>query len=1019
MRRDAAFTLSTSLICTFLIGAGPGWIQPTDGVRLEARDVFFDSAKKLPPVGQSFYVYTSRAIKRAELRNAEQAGLRYLGTVTTNVYVFERRADDVDAAQQTFLATGLVKGTAPVLPIDRVTSEVLPYLTGVKGAPNLPLTVTMWSRATAAEARALVPQAAELRDLPLDPNEAIREECFFRLDDAASTSTKLAELATSPLVASIHFRHPDKLHNDASRALANADALYSAPFDVDGTGVVVGHWDGGRVATSHRDFGSRVTNYESAGVSSHATHTAGTILGDGSGSDAARGFAPAATMVAYDFYNDAAAERRAAKHEHYHEIDNHSWGSTSSNYGSYSGGAQEWDLDSRDVFLLGMKAAGNEGRNNQMVDNNYGFDSLPPDSTQKNNLIIGATADDGDLASFSSRGPTNDGRMKPDLSANGQNLYSTMPSGGYGNMSGTSMATPSATGMVALLAELYKREYGGERLTPTMTRAIMIHTVTDVFHRGPDYRFGWGNADVQAAGSLVLADKAAVGTRLVRGAVRDKEVFEYEMDVAAGSNQAKVTLVWPDAYANSTAQRRLINDLDLELVSPSGQTFYPWTLDPANPFSDATQDKRNDRDNVEQVLVDNPEAGTWTVRVNGSSVPDPDFFVQGYVLATSHSVARTTTKIRPSIPASGMQIPDNDPNGLVIDFQVDDTRLVKSLRVHVEIRIRNRGNIEINLVHPDGSRANLEKSDTSTRRDIYALFPDTRSYDEDVASFFGRPGEGTWKLEIIDATSGTTGTLHEVSLEIDLEGPPPPPPNEPPQANAGPDQTVRGGEAVQLDGSMSSDPDGDTLTFMWQQQSGPSATLTGADTAMPSFTAPAVRESSTMVFRLNVDDGNGGMASDDVSIAVIGEKPEGSNRPPIARVGENLRVGPGYEVFLDASASEDPDGDPITFMWTQTSGPDVVLTNAESAVASFTTPDTTDPLDLVFQVEVTDDSDEVDLASLIVTVEAGAPPPPDKPLVRIPAQGFVTGGCTSTGRTTATGLWLGFALLGLLLLRRR
>ena len=80
------------------------------------------------------------------------------------------------------------------------------------------------------------------------------------------------------------------------------------------------------------------------------------------------------------------------------------------------------------------------------------------------------------------------------------------------------------------------------------------------------------------------------------------------------------------------------------------------------------------------------------------------------------------------------------------------------------------------------------------------------------------------------------------------------------------------------------------------------------------------------------------------------------------------------------------------------SGPDVVLDGAASALATFTTPETTDTLVLVFQVEVTDDGGEVDLASQTVTVQPGAPPPPDKPLIRVPARGFVTGGCTDAGR---------------------
>ena len=104
--------------------------------------------------------------------------------------------------------------------------------------------------------------------------------------------------------------------------------------------------------------------------------------------------------------------------------------------------------------------------------------------------------------------------------------------------------------------------------------------------------------------------------------------------------EIKVTIAWLDAFMNSTAQKRLLNDVDLELVSPDGETKFPWTLNPAGPFQDAVRDKANDLDNVEQVLVDAPAAGIWTIRVKGTAISDPDLDVQGYVIATSHLVNR-------------------------------------------------------------------------------------------------------------------------------------------------------------------------------------------------------------------------------------------------------------------------------------------------------------------------------------------------------------------------------------------
>jgi subtilisin-like proprotein convertase family protein len=964
------------------------------------------------------YVFTRGAVGRAAWAEAAQVGLRRLGLAAPHVYVVLPTGADEGAAR--WLSRPEVLGVAPVLEQDRLDVDALPWL-GVPFArlPE-PLVVTLWPETTAAEARALLPDV-EGRRLPRDPQEALREERTFHLSAEVSTGARLSALAASPFVAAVNVAAPRAPTNAASRALAHADVLRVAPYGLDGAGVVVGHWDGGSVSSGHRDFEGRVQNLEQRGASSHATHTAGTILGAGLGDGDAEGFAPGATMIAYDFYGDAAGERRAAKHAYYHEHDNHSWGSTSTAFGSYDGSAREFDLDCRDLFLLGLKAAGNEGASSRVVVNNYGFDSLPPDSTNKNLLVVGATDSDGDLTGFSSRGPTDDGRVKPDLCADGQNLYSTLPGGGYGRMSGTSMATPSVTGMVTLLAQLFKREHRDLRWAPDMTRAVLIHTVNDVFHRGPDYRHGWGNADARAAAELILADAAAPGTRLVRGAVREGETWQVELEVGAGAPELKVTATWLDAYSDSTADKRLVHDLDLELVSPSGQVHLPWTLDPERPFDDAVRTRRNTVDNVEQVLVDQPEAGVWTARVAGTSVSDPNLPVQGFVLATSHRAARTFERLYADLGPSGAAIPDGAATGLAVPFEVRDGRSVKAVRLRLDVQHPARGNLRVELVHPDGARVTVEGEDTSTRRDLYAIYPDTRSYDDDVTALQGRPGQGTWQALITDTRAGDAGVVRHAVLELDLEGPPPPPPNQPPVAHAGPDQSVAGGAAVLLDGSASADPEGDPLTFAWQQQSGPQVSLRDPGSAQAGLTAPEVKEETVLVFRLTVADGRGGSAQDDVAITVAATAPGPVNQPPVARTAGTLVVPPGGAVILDASASADPEGAPLTFAWSQLSGEPVALADADAARATFAAPEAA--AELVFQVQVADPEDAVGLARLTVQVVPGAPEPVYEAPAPAPAaaavQGAVNGGCGCRGAGGAGGAWALLAGLGLAAWRRR
>jgi subtilisin-like proprotein convertase family protein len=998
------------VLFALLLSAAPaqtprhGWDRVKDGLRLMNRDVLADRSEAVPRIGEAFYSFTSQALSRETIEGLRRAGLRYLGVSGQHVYTFVVLAETGDLSAS-MRAAGIM-GTARVEREDRLEPEVARYL-GSRGRLPRPLRVGFHPFATAGEVLALYPDAAEAMRLPLGNEALLMEEQFLLVRASEANTDLLAKLASSPIVGRVGFDAAKVMHNAASRAASRADALYAAPYGLDGTGVVVGHWDGGSVSSGHRDFGGRVTNYETSGVNDHATHTAGTILGSGTGDADAKGYATGATMVAYDFYGDAAAERREAKHEHYHQHDNHSWGSDGSSFGGYDALAGELDGDGRDALLMAIKSAGNDGQRSEIVDQNYGFDSLSPDSTGKNVLIIGATEDDGALAPFSSRGPTNDGRVKPDLSANGSQLYSTLPGQGYGSMSGTSMSAPSVSGMMAMLSELYTRTYG-RRWAPDEARAIMLHTVTDVFHVGPDYRHGWGNADTSAAANLILSDGSVPGRHLARGAVREGENVEWKMDVPAGAPEVKVTMTWLDSTAQSTAMRALIDDLDLVLIDPAGTQHFPWTLDPANPFSDAVRTQKNELDNVEQVLVDAPVSGVWTVRVAGLVVPDPMLRVQGFVVAASHALDRTIERVAVTMPANGMQVPDGDMAGVSLTFDMTSAQPIRSLRAYVEMRSAQRGQIRIELTHPDGTTVAIETEDTSSRRDIYAVFPDLRSYADDTTLLYGRPGNGTWTLKVIDTTAGQTSEVLGAMLELEIDGALPPQ-NQSPVANAGKDASAVAGANVMLDGTMSSDPDGDALAFVWTQQSGATVVLNDANTAVPAFVAPALSEDQELVFRLTLTDARSATAQDDVTILVVGTGGQPANMQPTARVNGPLTVESASRVVLDASGSSDPDGDALAYSWVQTGGHNVTIEAGSQATTSFLAPVVTEGMvELSFRVEVSDGRGGLDLEDMTVTVVplGMAPPmmPPENMQMRdneeLRANGVVGNSCACTHTST-------------------
>jgi len=265
-----------------------------------------------------------------------------------------------------------------------------------------------------------------------------------------------------------------------------------------------------------------------------------------------------------------------------------------------------------------------------------GYDSLPQNQVAKNTLTVGSVLDHTvdphnpatiSINTFSSYGPTDDGRVKPDVVANGTSLYSTVATSdsSYASYSGTSMAAPNVTGSLALLLEHYRNKNGGATPNSATLKNLVIHTATDFGNPGPDYSSGWGLMNAADAAQFITGavdDPPAMRlTWLFDGEAYSGTVWTLDL-FSAGTTALKATLVWTDPAPATLPGAGLddplsvlVNDLDLWITGPGGTFYYPWTLNPANPSAAAVRTALNHRDNVEQVLIDSPLSGWYTIHV--------------------------------------------------------------------------------------------------------------------------------------------------------------------------------------------------------------------------------------------------------------------------------------------------------------------------------------------------------------------------------------------------------------------
>ncbi|HLP82798.1 MAG TPA: S8 family serine peptidase, partial [Phycisphaerales bacterium] len=591
-------------------------------------------------------------------------GIELLAPLGNDAFFAVLRADaDVAALDQSKMIAG-ASAIDPAWKIDRKLLGNIHQLYNVtdpaltrEADPIVPVLVMLHAdqKADAMAVPRLLPHAEAVRG-------ALESIPVFM---AEVRQSKIAALAQEDIVQWIAPALPELGElNAENRTLTQAALLQTAPYNLNGAGVSVLVFDSGWVRTTHQDFQGRATviDPDTDTISSHSTHCAGTVGGGGVANATHRGMAPGVQILsaglgtlgtgwlytnAVDIESNYTAAITAGA-----DIATNSIGTNVAN----NGFSCTWygDYNVTDILIDNIVrgalpatqqkpfrvtwAAGNERSSTRC---STGYASTAPPSNNKNAMVIGAIDSVSQaMTSFSSWGPTEDGRMRPDFSTGGcqssgdAGVTSTSSTNdtSYSSLCGTSMATPTVAGISALILQDFRAQFPEIVDDPrnSFLKALLAQTAVDLGTPGPDYQFGYGSIRAKDAIDLMRTGQFLEAS-LSQGGLETRIIT-----VPAGASELVVTIAWDDAPGTPNVVPSLVNDIDMEITGPTGTTYRPWSLDPASPSSPAVTTAANRRDNIEQIRIANPAAGAYELDLIAFNVPAGS---QAVSVVSSHPIA--------------------------------------------------------------------------------------------------------------------------------------------------------------------------------------------------------------------------------------------------------------------------------------------------------------------------------------------------------------------------------------------
>src|SRR5579871_1731719 len=487
------------------------------------------------------------------------------------------------------------------------------------------------------------------------------------------------KIASLPFVAFVSEQIlKDNSLNYNNHAIHALDALgATSGRNLQGKNVTIGVGDNADPST-HIDFSGRLINRNPNWTDGHGTHTTGTTGGGGLLNPKYKGMAPKSTLISQSF-SDILVNAPTYVSSYNMVLTNNSY------FSGAAGCAGEGEYDAISNYvddqivtydsLLHVFASGNDG-DKTCSPYALAFATIKSGfQCGKDVLTVGAISNvNYAVTSFSSRGPVNDGRIKPEIVAGGANIMSTFPYNTYGLDNGTSMSSPTVTGTLALLYERYKQLHGGINPSSALIKAIACNSADDLGNPGPDYSYGFGMLNARTA------VEAIENNHYFSGNITNANTLTHSINaLPAGTQQLKIMLYWNDPAASYLAGSALVNNLDLIVTEPDGSTtHHPLILNPnAANVTDNAVEGIDAINNIEQVVINNPPAGNFTISVKGTSVPSGS---QDYVVAYQIINPSVTVEYpfgnETWVPGETENIRwsayGGDPNSFTIEYSVDE-----------------------------------------------------------------------------------------------------------------------------------------------------------------------------------------------------------------------------------------------------------------------------------------------------------------------------------------------------------